>query len=86
MLLAFSWVAVDEQVTVRPVFGLTIEETVMLPAKLLMLAREMDMDAPETPTLKSLGVDETAKSPTWTRDLALWDAVPGEPDPVIVTA
>ncbi len=78
--------AVAGQVTVRPEVGLTTEVRLMLPAKLKVLVSETDSAAPEAPELKLTG-DPTliVKSPTWTVELAEWDAVPGEPVPVIVT-
>ena len=57
-----------------------------LPAKLLMLARETDMDPLEAPMLKLTGVaEEMVKLPTCASELVAWNAVPGDPEPVIVT-
>ncbi len=57
--------AVAGQVTVRPVAGLTVEVSVMLPAKLKVLVRETEIDAPVAPVLKLTGLlTEIVKSPT----------------------
>ncbi len=59
------------QVTVNPVVGLTTEVRVMLPAKLNLLVRLTDIEAPLAPELKLTGVPtERVKSPTWTTELA----------------
>ncbi len=66
--------------------GLTAELSVMLPAKLKVLVREMKIEAPEAPLLKLMGLlTEIAKSPMCTMAGAEWDTVPGEPAAVIVT-
>ncbi len=58
----------------------------MLPAKLKALVREMEIEAPEAPLLKLMGLlTEIAKSPMCTMDVAEWDTVPGEPAAAIVT-
>jgi hypothetical protein len=56
----------------------------IVPAKLLLLVRDTEMD-PSPPKLRFVGVKLMAKSPTYTIDLASWEAVPGDPLPVIVT-
>jgi hypothetical protein len=75
------------QVTVKPVTGLVTAVRVIVPAKLNVLVRETEIAAPVAPELKFTGVTvEIVKSPTWTTTgLAVWEAVPGEPAPVIVT-
>ncbi len=84
--LAVNVTAVAWHVTVRPVVGLTTEERLTLPAKLKVLVRLTDIAAPVAPELKFTGVPAAiVKSPTCTTELAEWDAVPGEPLPVIVT-
>ncbi len=78
--------AVAGQVTVRPVVGLTTEESAIVPAKLLTLVTEADMAAPVAPELKLAGVPTImVKSPTCTTKDAEWEGVPGEPAPVVVT-
>ncbi len=84
--MAVMLVAVAGQLTVRPVVGLTTEERLTEPAKLKVLVRLTETAAPAAPELKFTGVPtEMVKSPTWTTELAEWDAVPGEPTPVMVT-
>ncbi len=84
--LAVRLVAVAGQVTVRPVVWLTTEVRAILPAKLNVLVNETDVAAPVAPELKFTGVPtEIVKSPTWTTELAEWEAVPGDPAPVIAT-
>ena len=58
--------------TVRPVFGLTDEASVMFPAKLKLLTRDTEAEVPETPrfTLTSGPAAEMVKSPTWTTEEA----------------
>lgn len=74
------------QVIVSPVLGLEVDVIATVPAKLFRLANETEMLAPEAPMLKSTGEAAVmVKLPTWTTELAMWDAVPGEPEPVIVT-
>ncbi len=78
--------AVAGHVTVSPVVGVTTEDRAIVPAKLLTLVNETETAAPDAPELKFTGVPtEMVKSPTCTIELAEWDAVPGEPAPVIVT-
>ncbi len=79
-------VAVAGQVTVSPVVGLVTAVRLTIPAKLKVLVRVTDIAAPVAPLLKLTGVPtDIVKSPTWTIEEADWDAVPGEPAPVIVT-
>ncbi len=74
------------QVTVRPVVGLTVGVRVTVPTKFWVLVRVTDIEAPVAPELKFTGVTaEIVKSPTWTVTVAWWDAVPGDPEPVMVT-
>ena len=87
--VAFAVIAVAAvgQVTVRPVAGVTTDARLMLPAKLNVLVRVTVIAEPVAPLLKLTGfVTEIVKSPTWTVELAEWDAVPGDPFPVIETA
>ena len=73
-------------VTVKPVAGLVTGVRATVPAKLKVLVRETEMADPVAPELKFTGLLAlTVKSPTWTVAFAVWDAVPGEPAPVIVT-
>jgi len=68
---------------VRPA-GRGVSERATVPTKLNVLVRVIvdEIDAPALP----LGlVALIEKSPTWTVELAEWDALPGEPAPVIVT-
>jgi hypothetical protein len=54
-------------VTVKPVTGLVTAVRVIVPAKLNVLVRETDIDAPVAPELKLTGVVvEMVKLPTWT--------------------
>ncbi len=86
MALAVRLDGVAGQVTVKPVAGLTTDVRATVPAKLNVLVSETDIAAPVAPELKFTGVPrEIRKSPTWTTELAEWDAVPGEPAPVTVT-
>ncbi len=88
MTVAFAVIltAVAGHVTVSPVMGLTTAVRVMLPTKLNVLVRLTEIAAPVAPELKLTGVPtEIVKSPTWTTELAAWEAVPREPAPVIVT-
>ena len=73
--------------TVNPVAGLVTGVRVTVPAKLNVLVRETDIAEPVAPELKLTGVPTlTVKLPTWTTTrLAVCDAVPGEPAPVMVT-
>ena len=84
--LAVILVAVVGQVTVRPVTGVTADARLMVPAKLNVLVRVTVIAEPVAPLLRLTGlVTESVKSPTWTVELAEWDAVPGEPFAVIAT-
>ncbi len=77
---------VEEQVTVRPV-GLTVIVRLTLPAKLFTLVKTKPADAPDAPTLKLTPLGATTwKSPTWIVTEAECEAVPGEPEPAMVTA
>jgi hypothetical protein len=59
------------QVTVRPIAGLTTEVRVMVPAKLSVLVREIEIAEPVAPELKFAGVPaEIVKSPTRETKLA----------------
>jgi len=71
----------ERHVTVNPM-GELVPDREIVPAKLLMLVRETDMD-PSPPELMLVGVALMAKSPTCTIDMASWEAVPGVPFPVI---
>jgi hypothetical protein len=74
------------QVTVNPVTGLVTAVRVTVPAKLNVLVRLTDIAAPVAPELKLTGeLTLMVKFPTCTVELAEWDAMPGEPAPVIVT-
>ncbi len=80
--LGVTLTAVGGQVTVRPMLGLITDDSRIVPAKLLTLVSATETDA-EAPELKFTGVGEDiATSPTWTKELAEWDAVPGDPEPV----
>ncbi len=77
--------AVAGQLTVNPVSGLMTEPRLTVPAKLKVLVRITGSVAPVAPELKFTGVPTMiAKSPTCTTARAEWDAVPGEPEPLIV--
>ncbi len=83
--LAVTVTAVAGQVTVKPVVGLMTELRLTVPAKLKVLVRLTEIAAPVAPELKFTGVPtEIVKSPTWTTELAEWEAVPGEPAAVMV--
>ncbi len=83
--LAVRLVAVAGQETVNPVVGLVTAVRLTVPAKLNVLVRLTEIEAPVAPELKFTGVPtEMVKSPTWTTELPEWDAVPGEPAPLIV--
>ncbi len=74
------------QVTVNPVAGLVTGVRVTVPAKLNVLVSETEIAEPVAPELKFTGLPTLmVKSPTWTVAPAEWEAVPGEPAPVIVT-
>ncbi len=63
--LAVKVTAVAGQVTVNPVVGLTTEVRATLPAKLTVLVRLTEIDAPVAPVLKLTGLPtEIVKSPT----------------------
>ncbi len=63
--LAVRLTAVAGQVTVSPVVGLTTEVRVTLPAKLKVLVRDTEIDAPVAPVLKLTGLPtDMVKSPT----------------------
>ncbi len=65
VLLADTAMGVDVQLTVRPVEGLATALRVTLPAKLKVLVRETDMEAPVAPELKLTGLlAEIVKAPT----------------------
>ncbi len=84
--LDMSVTAVGGQVTVKPVVGLTPEPRTTVPAKLNVLVRVTETAAPDAPGLKFTGPPtEIVKSPICAIELAEWDAVPGEPAPVMVT-
>ncbi len=84
--MAVMLTAVAGQVTVRPVVGLTTEVRLMLPAKLNVLVRLMDIAAPVAPELKFTGLPTLiVKSPTWTIEDAWCVIVPGNGVPVTVT-
>ncbi len=69
--LADKLVAVAGQVTVKPAAGLTIEVRATVPAKLLTLVSEAEIDAPVAPELKLTGVPTLmVKSPTCMIELA----------------
>ncbi len=76
---------VTGHVTVIPAGGLTATVMLTFPAKLNRLTSDADM-ATESPELKLTGLlAEIVKSPTRTVVVAWWDAVPGEPEPMMVT-
>ncbi len=84
--MADRLIAVTGQLTINPVDGLTTELRVTLPAKLNLLARDTDTEAPETPRLKLTGLPaEMERSPTCAIADAWPDAEPGEPVPLTVT-
>ena len=86
VMLAVMLTGVLGQLTVRPVLGITTGARVMLPAKLKVLVRAMDMLAPPAPELKLTGVTtDSWKSPTCTAEFAMLDPVPGDAVPVSVT-
>ena len=63
--LGVRLVAVEGQVTARPVAGLTTLLRFTVPAKLKVLARDTGMDVPVVPELKLTSVPtEMVKSPT----------------------
>ncbi len=63
--LAVRLTAVGGHVTVRPVVGLTTDVSATVPAKLNVLVRLTEIDAPAAPVLKLTGLlTEIVKSPT----------------------
>ncbi len=63
--LAVRVTAVAGQVTVSPVVGLTTDESATVPAKLKVLVRDTEIDAPVAPVLKLTGLlTVIVKSPT----------------------
>ena len=65
--LGVNVVVAEGQVTVRPVTGLTRLVKLTVPAKLKVLARDRNIEAPLGPELKLTGVPaEMVKSPTCT--------------------
>ena len=65
--------------------GLALAARVAVPLKLNVLVMVTLTDTPVWPTIMSLPVTKTLKSPTWTDVVAECTAVPGEPVPVMVT-
>ena len=66
--------------------GVTADVRPILPAKLNVLVRVTVIAAPVAPELKFTGLlTDSVKLPTWTVDAAEWEAVPGEPVPVMET-
>lgn len=51
------------QFTARPVSGVTVGVTLMLPAKLNLLVSIAEIPAPDAPVLKLTGLAEIMKSP-----------------------
>ncbi len=83
--LPVSATAVPGHETVRPVTGLTREESITLPAKLKVLVRTTETAALLAPELKSTGVPaERLKSPTCA--VTVVELVTPPPAPVIITA
>jgi hypothetical protein len=72
------------QVIVRPAGAVPVK--VILPAKLKVLVRETPTETPVCPTFRLAPVAVIVKSPTWTVAGAEWEAVPGEPAPLTLTA
>ncbi len=84
--VALAVMLVAGQVPVRLVVELVTALRLTAPTKLSVLVRLTEIVAPVAPELKLTGVPtDTVKSPTWTTDDDEWEAVPGEPAPVIVT-
>src|SRR2546428_10517268 len=74
------------QETIKPVVGLVLETRETEPLKLKVLFRVREIVSPDEPELKfTLPTATIVKSPTRTVTEARWDAVPGEPEPAIVT-
>ena len=71
------------QVTVNPP-EVVVPDNEMVPAKLLTLVRETEMD-PSFPKLMSDDVTLMSKSPTCTIAVALSEALPGVPFPMTMT-
>jgi len=82
--LAVIATAVAGHVIVRPAGAVPVR--VMLPAKLNVLVRETPAETPVWPTFRLAPVAEIVKLPTWTVAGAEWEAVPGEPAPLTLTA
>ncbi len=62
--LAVRLTAVAGQMTVSPVVGVTTEVRVTLPAKLKVLVRDTEIDAPVAPVLRLTGLPtDMVKSP-----------------------
>jgi hypothetical protein len=80
--LAVMVVGAMGQLTVNPL-GEAVPEREIVPAKLLLLVRETEID-PAVPRLMFVGLTLMEKSPTCTIDPAPWEEVPGVPFPVIV--
>jgi hypothetical protein len=76
--------AVAGQVIVKPAGAVPVR--VMLPAKLKVLVNETPTETPVWPTFRLAPVALIVKSPTWTVVGAEWDAVPGEPAALTLTA
>jgi hypothetical protein len=72
----------EGQMTVNPL-GEDVPDREIVPAKLLMLVRETEMD-PAPPKLMFVGLTLREKSPTCTIDPTPWEEVPGAPFPVIM--
>ena len=73
------------QETVKPVVGFVAESKETDPLNPKVLFREKEIACPESPELKSLPAATIRKSPTRIATDAWWDAVPGDPEPVILT-
>ena len=73
------------QATPNPDDGLTVDVTLMPPAKLLVLDSKTEMKAPVAPELKLTGLDTIiVKSPTWMSAEAEWNVALTLPVNVIV--
>ena len=82
--LAVIATAVAGHVMVRPAGAVPVR--VIEPAKLNVLVRDTPTETPVWPTFRLAPVALIVKSPTWTVAGAEWDAVPGEPAPLTLTA
>src|SRR5207244_13234710 len=70
---------------ITPIYTLYLHDALPISAKLLMLASEIETEE-ELPELKLTGpVIVMVKSPTFTVDEAECNAVPGDPEPELVT-